>query len=229
MLYGLGDARPEFGMHLALHPLGCTLLSCIPQRINSEGYRFASTCIARQMCVCKDAVLRHTKQDKPKSRTTLLWEQPLSWAHLIKGDLLVIPVLDVEEHHHPPVLVPAGQDARVAGLDGAAHGLGAQVVKELGVLLAEIHIAWREAKIGKNGCSPGLGKLGELPEMGWAGGGDGEVSVLNWRAVESSACMAHISSSKGGRSSAAHQPHHACCYSSPCQKLPTPAFSPTPQ
>lgn len=144
----------------------------LPHRINSKGHRFASTFKAGRMHVCKDAALRRAQRNKPNSRTTLLWEPPLSWAHLIKGDLLVIPVLDVEEHHHPPVLVPAGQDAGVAGLDGAAHGLGAQVVKELGVLLAEVHIAWREAEIGKTGCSPSFGKLGELPEMGWSGDGE---------------------------------------------------------
>lgn len=86
----------------------------------------------------------------------------LGWADLIKGDLLVIPVLDVEEHHHPAILVSAGQDAGVAGFDGAAHGLGGQVVEELGVLLAEVHVAWREAEIGEdNGCSPGLRKPGQ--------------------------------------------------------------------
>lgn len=45
------------------------------------------------------------------------------------------------------MLVPAGQDAGVSSLDGAAHGLGAQVVEELRVLLAEAHVAWREAGI----------------------------------------------------------------------------------
>lgn len=240
MLHGLGDAHLEFGMHLALHPLGWTMLS---QALSKDKLKGLQICFHLDgwMCVCKAAVLTRAEHDKPKSRTTVLWEQHPSCAHLIEGDLLVIPVLDVEEHHHPPVLVPAGQDAGVAGLDGAAHGLGAQVVKELGVLQAEIHIACREAGIGKTGCLPGLGKLGELPETGWAG--HGEMSVLSLRAVESSACGPRGSGLPQYRSSAADQPQHtwcypspcqdlptpAWCYPSPCQELPTPAFSPTPQ
>jgi len=90
------------------------------------------------------------------SRTTPGAELPRgALADLIKGDLLVVPVLDVEEHHYPPVFVPAGQDAGVARLDGAAHGLGGQVVKEFRVLLAKVHIAWGETGAGQDSsCLP---------------------------------------------------------------------------
>lgn len=42
---------------------------------------------------------------------------------LVKGDFFRVPVLDVEEHDHSAILVPSGEDARVASLDGAADGL----------------------------------------------------------------------------------------------------------
>jgi len=115
------------------------------------------------MFICvRDAALRHAEWDKPGNGTAQLRERQLSWADLVEGDLLVIPVLDVEEHHHPAVLVSAGQDTRVAGFDGAAHGLGGQVVEELGVLLAEVDVAWRKAETREdNGCLPGLGKPGQ--------------------------------------------------------------------
>lgn len=64
--------------------------------------------------------------------------------NLVEGDLLQVPVLDVEEQHHAAVLVSAGQDHRVARLDGAADRLGGQVLEQLGVLLPEVHIAYTE-------------------------------------------------------------------------------------
>ncbi len=48
---------------------------------------------------------------------------PEPLAYLIKGDLLVVPVLNVEEQNHAAVFVSALQDAGVTGLDGAAYGL----------------------------------------------------------------------------------------------------------
>lgn len=66
--------------------------------------------------------------------------------HLIKGDLLVVPVLNVEEQNHAAVFVSALQDAGVAGLDGAAHGLRGQILKQLGVILPEAHVAWTETQ-----------------------------------------------------------------------------------
>lgn len=93
-----------------------------------------------QMCV-RDALLSRKPQEQNCSGSN-------GWADLIEGDLLIVPVLDVEEHHYPPIFVPAGQDAGVARLNGAAHGLGGQVVKEFGVLLAEVHIAWGETGAG---------------------------------------------------------------------------------
>lgn len=62
-------------------------------------------------------------------------------AHFIEGDLLVVPVLNVEEQNHAAVLVSAGQDTRVTGLDGAADGLWGQILKQLGVILPETHVA----------------------------------------------------------------------------------------
>lgn len=53
---------------------------------------------------------------------------------LVKGDFFRVPVLDVEEHDHSAILVPSGEDARVASLDGAADGLQGKAVEELGVL-----------------------------------------------------------------------------------------------
>lgn len=67
---------------------------------------------------------------------------PEPLAYLIKGDLLVVPVLNVEEQNHAAVFVSALQDAGVAGLDGAAYGLWGQILKELGVILPEAHVAW---------------------------------------------------------------------------------------
>lgn len=66
--------------------------------------------------------------------------------YLIKGDLLVVPVLDVEKQDYTAVFVSAMQDARVASLDGAAHGLRGQVLKQLGVILPKTHITWVEAQ-----------------------------------------------------------------------------------
>lgn len=66
--------------------------------------------------------------------------------YLIKGDLLIVPVLDVEKQNHTAVFVSAVQDAGVAGLDGAAYGLGGQVLKQLRVVPPEAHIAWIEAQ-----------------------------------------------------------------------------------
>ena len=62
--------------------------------------------------------------------------------HLVKCDLLVVPVLDVEEQNHAAVFVSALQDAGVAGLDGAAYGLRGQILKQLGVILPEADVAW---------------------------------------------------------------------------------------
>lgn len=67
-------------------------------------------------------------------------------SYLVKGDLLVVPVLNVEEQNHTAVLVPALQDAGVASLDGAAYGLRGQVLKQLRVIPPETHIAWIENK-----------------------------------------------------------------------------------
>lgn len=66
--------------------------------------------------------------------------------HLIKGDLLIVPVLNVEEQNHTAVFVSVLQDAGVAGLDGAADGLWGQILKELGVILPETHVAWRHRR-----------------------------------------------------------------------------------
>lgn len=63
-------------------------------------------------------------------------------AHLVEGDLFIVPVLDVEEQDDAAVLVSAGQDPGVPGLDGAAHGLRGQVLKQLGVVFPEAHVAW---------------------------------------------------------------------------------------
>ena len=68
----------------------------------------------------------------------------MSPSNLIEGDLLVVPVLDVEEQNHAAVLVSALQDARVAGLDGAAYGLRGQILKQLRVILPESHVACRD-------------------------------------------------------------------------------------
>ena len=65
-----------------------------------------------------------------------------STRYLIKSDLLVVPVLDVEQQHHAAVLVSAGQDARVSGLYGAADGLGGQVLKQLRVIPPKTHVPW---------------------------------------------------------------------------------------
>lgn len=103
-------------------------------------------CVHTNVCV-RDALLSRTTPGAELPRGAL--------ADLIEGDLLVVPVLDVEEHHYPPVFVPAGQDAGVARLDGAAHGLGGQVVKEFRVLLAKVHIAWGETGAGQDSsCLP---------------------------------------------------------------------------
>lgn len=72
--------------------------------------------------------------------------RPEPLAHLIEGDLLVVPVLNVEEQNHAAVLVSAGQDAGIPGLDGAAYGLRGQVLKQLGVILPETHVAWMETQ-----------------------------------------------------------------------------------
>ena len=65
-----------------------------------------------------------------------------STRYLIKSDLLVVPVLDVEQQHHAAVLVSAGEDARVSSLDGAADSLWGQVLKQLWVVPPETHIPW---------------------------------------------------------------------------------------
>lgn len=74
---------------------------------------------------------------------------------LVKGDFFSIPVLDVEEHDHAAILVPSGEDTRVAGLHGAADSLWGQAVEELGVLQPEVHVAWRrESREAPQGASP---------------------------------------------------------------------------
>lgn len=65
--------------------------------------------------------------------------EPLTY--LIKGDLLIVPVLNVEEQNHTAIFVPAVQDARVAGLDGTAYGLWGQILEQLRVILPETHVA----------------------------------------------------------------------------------------
>lgn len=60
--------------------------------------------------------------------------------YLIKGDLFIIPVLNVEEKYHAAVFVPAGEDAGVACFNGAPHSLRGQVLKQLGVVTPEAHI-----------------------------------------------------------------------------------------
>lgn len=75
-----------------------------------------------------------------------MWSPRNPPTYLIECDLLVVPVLDVEEQNHAAVLVSAGQDAGVAGLDGAAYGLRGQILKQLGVILPETHVAWREQR-----------------------------------------------------------------------------------
>lgn len=165
------------------------------------------------VCV-RDAALRCAEQDEPRSGTALLRARRLGWADLIEGDLLVIPVLNVEEHHHPAVLVSAGQDARVAGLNGAAHGLGGQVVEELGVLLPKVHVACGERhKSGRTTAAhPDPGSQGS------AGGAarDGVGWRWRWRDIgpEPQSCrlaapgahMGQVFSSKGGERSAAPAP-----------------------
>lgn len=74
----------------------------------------------------------------PTTKTTVRTENP---ADLIKGDFLAVPVLNVEEHDHSAVLVPAGEDAGVTRLDSAAEGLHGQAVEKLRVLEPEVHIA----------------------------------------------------------------------------------------
>lgn len=61
--------------------------------------------------------------------------------YLVKRDLLQVPVVDVEEQDHAAILVSAGQNHRVARLDGAADRLGGQVLKQLRILLPEAHVA----------------------------------------------------------------------------------------
>lgn len=62
------------------------------------------------------------------------------FSYLVKGDLLQVPVFDVEEHHHSAVLVPAGQYHGVSSFDGTTDRLGGQVLKQLRVVLPEAHI-----------------------------------------------------------------------------------------
>ena len=78
-----------------------------------------------------------------------------SVTYLIKSDLLVVPVLDVEEQNHAAVFVSAGQDAGVAGLDGAANGLWGQILKQLGVILPETHVTWMEKTDTHSWVTPG--------------------------------------------------------------------------
>lgn len=79
-------------------------------------------------------------------------------ADLVEGDFFAVPVLDVEEHDHSAVLVPTGEDAGVAGLDGAADGLQGQAVEELGVLQPKVHVPWRRENRGApQGASPSWG------------------------------------------------------------------------
>lgn len=74
---------------------------------------------------------------------------------LIEGDFFGVPVLDIEEHDHSAILVPSGEDTRVACLDGAADGLQGQAVEELGVLQPEVYVAWwRESRGAPQGASP---------------------------------------------------------------------------
>lgn len=74
-----------------------------------------------------------------------LWSP--SSSYLIKGDLLIVPVLNVEEQNHTAVFVSALQDAGVTSFDSAAHSLWGQVLKQLRVILPETDIAWTQAQI----------------------------------------------------------------------------------
>ena len=67
---------------------------------------------------------------------------------LIKGDFFRVPVLNIEEHDHSAILVPRGEDTRVASLNGAADGLRGQAVEELWVLQPEVHVAWQRRSRG---------------------------------------------------------------------------------
>lgn len=71
----------------------------------------------------------------------------LLYGYLIKGDLLQVPVVNVEEQDHTPVLVSAGQNHGVSCFDGTAHRLRGQVLKQLGILLPEAHVTWRTATL----------------------------------------------------------------------------------
>lgn len=79
--------------------------------------------------------------------------------YLIKGDLLVVPVLDVKEQNHTAVFVSALKDAGVAGLDGAAYGLRGQILKQLRVILPETHVAWMETQEHVLGSHQAINKL----------------------------------------------------------------------
>lgn len=91
--------------------------------------------------------------------------QPRGWegarripTDLIKGDFFRVPVLNIEEHDHSAILVPTGEDTRVASLDSAADSLQGQAVKELWVLQPEVHIAWqRGSRRGPSVSQPILG------------------------------------------------------------------------
>ena len=81
--------------------------------------------------------------------------QPRGWqgtrrapTDLIKGDFFRVPVLNIEEHDHSAILVPRGEDTRVASLNGAADGLRGQAVEELWVLQPEVHVAWQRRSRG---------------------------------------------------------------------------------
>lgn len=75
----------------------------------------------------------------------LLLSKRRPW-YLVKCDLLVVPVLDVEEQNHATVLVSALQNSRVTGLDGAAYGLRSQILKQLRVILPETHITYQQTR-----------------------------------------------------------------------------------
>lgn len=75
----------------------------------------------------------------------LLLSKRRPW-YLVKCDLLVVPVLDVEEQNHATVLVSALQNSRVTGLDGAAYGLRSQILKQLRVILPETHVTYQQTR-----------------------------------------------------------------------------------
>lgn len=110
--------------------------------------------------------------------------QPRGWqgtrrapTDLIKGDFFRVPVLNIEEHDHSAILVPRGEDTRVASLNGAADSLWGQAVEELWVLQPEVHVAWhRRSRGGPSGSRP----LREPAPPGVAHGGHAETRAPAW-------------------------------------------------